>query len=424
MKVGGVLRDVSHFADMNLPIAPRMSMLAAKGKHAGERRDMAAYLFDQPLAQQIVDRTMKIIDSNVNVMDSRGRIIGSGDAERLGELHEGALLAISQQRIVDIDNEVTRHLHGVRPGVNLPLRVDGQIVGAIGLSGDPMRLRQYGELVCMTAEMMLEQARLLNMLAHDSRIREELVLNLIRAEQPPEALAKWAQRLGIDLHQPRVAVVVAVDGGQLGVEHAMAELQQLQVLLSTPEQDNLIARVSLTEIVVLKPALGAAKRWDPQAQRQRIDALLLHMQQNSDLRIRVALGNYFTGPGSIARSYLTAKTTLAVGKRRAPEQRSYCYQDLMLPVLLDGLRDGWQADELALPMARLNAEDSSGLLRRTLNLWFAHNVQPVATAKALFIHRNTLENRLNRISGLTGLNLSNFDDRLLLYIALQLDNTA
>ncbi len=424
MKVGGVLRDVSHFADMNLPIARRMSMLAAKGKHAGERREMAAYLFDQPLAQQIVDRTMKIIDSNVNVMDSRGRIIGSGDAERLGELHEGALLAISQQRIVDIDNEVTRHLHGVRPGVNLPLRVDGQIVGAIGLSGDPTRLRQYGELVCMTAEMMLEQARLLNMLAHDSRIREELVLNLIRAEQPPEALAKWAQRLGIDLHQPRVAVVVAVDGGQLGVEHAMAELQQLQVLLSTPEQDNLIARVSLTEIVVLKPALGAAKRWDPQAQRQRIDALLLHMQQNSDLRIRVALGNYFTGPGSIARSYLTAKTTLAVGKRRAPEQRSYCYQDLMLPVLLDGLRDGWQADELALPMARLNAEDSSGLLRRTLNLWFAHNVQPVATAKALFIHRNTLENRLNRISGLTGLNLSNFDDRLLLYIALQLDNTA
>lgn len=424
MKVGGVLRDVSHFADMNLPIARRMSMLAAKGKHAGERRDMAAYLFDQPLAQQIVDRTMKIIDSNVNVMDSRGRIIGSGDAERLGELHEGALLAISQQRIVDIDNEVTRHLHGVRPGVNLPLRVDGQIVGAIGLSGDPTRLRQYGELVCMTAEMMLEQARLLNMLAHDSRIREELVLNLIRAEQLPEALAEWAQRLGIDLHQPRVAVVVAIDGGQLGVEHAMAELQQLQVLLSTPEQDNLIARVSLTEIVVLKPALGAAKRWDPQAQRQRIDALLLHMQQNSDLRVRVALGNYFTGLGSIARSYLTAKTTLAVGKRRAPEQRSYCYQDLMLPVLLDGLRDGWQADELALPMARLNAEDSSGLLRRTLNLWFAHNVQPVATAKALFIHRNTLENRLNRISGLTGLNLSNFDDRLLLYIALQLDNTA
>ncbi|MGO4612013.1 helix-turn-helix domain-containing protein, partial [Variovorax sp. 2RAF20] len=53
--------------------------------------------------------------------------------------------------------------------------------------------------------------------------------------------------------------------------------------------------------------------------------------------------------------------------------------------------------------------------------WFTHNVQPSATARALFIHRNTLEYRLNRISELTGLNLGHFDDRLLLYVALQLD---
>jgi sugar diacid utilization regulator len=32
-------------------------------------------------------------------------------------------------------------------------------------------------------------------------------------------------------------------------------------------------------------------------------------------------------------------------------------------------------------------------------------VQPLATSKALFIHRNTLEYRLNRISELTGLDL-------------------
>lgn len=64
--------------------------------------------------------------------------------------------------------------------------------------------------------------------------------------------------------------------------------------------------------------------------------------------------------------------------------------------------------------------DNNGLLRRTLQAWFRHNVQPLATSKALFIHR-TLEYRLNRISELTGLDLGSFDDRLLLYIALQLD---
>ncbi|PWC11301.1 CdaR family transcriptional regulator [Brenneria corticis] len=382
---------------------------------------MASYHLNAKMAQDIVARTMQIIDSNINVMDARGKIIGSGDQERLGELHEGALLVLSQGRVVDIDEAVARHLHGVRPGINLPLHIDGEIVGVIGLTGNPGLLRQYGELVCMTAEMMLEQARLLHMLAQDSRLREELVLNLIRTDDLSPALMEWAQRLGIDVNQPRVVAVVEVDSGQLGVDSAMAELQQLQTLLTTPERDNLIAIVSLTEMVVLKPALNSHGRWDAEEHRRRVDGLLSRMTESSRLRVRLALGNYFTGPGSIARSYRTARTTMSVGKQRMPAQRCYYYQDLMLPVLLDSLRGGWQANELVRPLARLKAMDGNGLLRRTLHAWFRNNVHPGTTAKSLFIHRNTLEYRLNRISELTGLDLGNFDDRLLLYVALQLD---
>ena len=382
---------------------------------------MATYHLDARLAQEIVARTMQIIDSNVNVMDARGRIIGSGYRERIGEMHEGALLALSQARVVDIDEGVAKHLHGVRPGINLPMRIDGDIVGVIGLTGEPETLRHYGELVCMTAEMMLEQARLLHMLAQDSRLREELVLNLIRSDTLSPALVEWAQRLRIDLNQPRVVAVVEVDSGQLGVDSAMSELQQLQTLLTTPERDNLIAIVSLTEMVVLKPAFNAHGRYDADDHRKRVELLQSRMKESGHLRMRIALGNFFTGPGGIARSYRTAQTTMVVGKQRMPEQRSYFYQDLMLPVLLDSLRGGWQANELSRPLAKLKSMDNNGLLRRTLISWFSNNVQPSATAKALYIHRNTLEYRLNRISELTGLNLSNFDDRLLLYVALQLD---
>lgn len=90
---------------------------------------MAGWHLDTKMAQDIVARTMRIIDTNINVMDARGRIIGSGDRERIGELHEGALLVLSQGRVVDIDDAVARHLHGVRQGINLPLRLEGEIVG-------------------------------------------------------------------------------------------------------------------------------------------------------------------------------------------------------------------------------------------------------------------------------------------------------
>jgi len=382
---------------------------------------MSVWHLNKKMAQDIVTRTMRIIDTNINVMDAKGCIIGSGDSERIGELHEGALLALSQKRVVDIDATMARHLYGVRQGINLPLRLEQEIVGVIGLTGEPESLRKYGELVCMTAEMMLEQSRLLHLLAQDSRLREDLVMNLIQSEESSPALTEWAERLGIELHKPRVVAIIEVESGQLGVDSAMEELQQLQTALIALDPHNLVAIVSLTEIVILKPALNAFGRWEISEHRRWIEQFIARMQQNSKLRFRIALGSFFTAPGSIARSYRTAKTTLMVGKQRTPDCWSYFYQDLMLPVLLDGLRGGWQANELARPLIRLKAMDNNGLLQRTLQEWFRHNVQPLATSKALFIHRNTLEYRLNKVAELTGLDLGDFDDRLLLYIALQLD---
>ena len=174
---------------------------------------------------------------------------------------------------MDIDDAVAKHLHGVRQGINLPLRLEGEIVGVIGLTGEPESLRKYGELVCMTAEMMLEQSRLMHLLARDSRLREELVMNLIQAEEHTPALSEWAQRLGIDLNQPRVVAVIEVDSGQLGVDSAMAELQQLQNALATPERDNGGDCIPDGNGGT-QAALNAFGRWDAEDHRRRVEQLI------------------------------------------------------------------------------------------------------------------------------------------------------
>lgn len=378
----------------------------------------ASYLLDEKLAQMIVQRTMDIIDCNINIMDAKGRIIASGDINRIGEIHDGALLVLSQGRIVDIDEAVTHSLHGVRPGINLPLRIDGEIVGVIGLTGEPAGLREFGKLVCMTAEMMLEQAWLFNMLAQDSRLKEELVLDLIESETITPNTIDWANRLGVDLSIPRIACIIEVDSMQLGIENARNELQNLQQLLKFPERDNLVAVLSLTELVILKPALNNFKRWEPAYHIDRIHQLLARMNENARLNVRVSLGHYFSGDNGISLSYHTAKTTLEIGKSRYPNQRIYNYQDLVLPVLLNQLKDGWQKEELERPIKKLKLMDSNGVLVKTLLTWFENNMQSIATAKALYVHRNTLEYRLNKISDLTGLDLSRTDARFLLYMAV------
>ena len=112
------------------------------------------------LAQEIVSRTMGVIPFNVNVMDVRGIILGSGVSARIGQLHAGAQLVLAQQKVIEIDEAAVRHMPGVKPGVNLPLSVRGQICGVVGLTGAPRTVRQYGELVRITAEMILEQSLL------------------------------------------------------------------------------------------------------------------------------------------------------------------------------------------------------------------------------------------------------------------------
>lgn len=72
-------------------------------------------------ARQIVQRAMSIIDYSVNVMNEHGVIIASGDPRRLHQRHEGAVLALTENRMVMIDEAVAGRLKGVKPGINLPI---------------------------------------------------------------------------------------------------------------------------------------------------------------------------------------------------------------------------------------------------------------------------------------------------------------
>ncbi|MCO6557512.1 MAG: helix-turn-helix domain-containing protein [Gilliamella sp.] len=385
---------------------------------------MDSYNLMPKIAQQIVERTMKIIDCNINVMDAHGCIIGSGDLERIGELHEGAMLAISQKRTVSIDSTMVKNLQGVKPGVNLPLKLNDRIVGVIGLTGEPSDIWQFGELVRMSAEMMMEQTHLLQELSYNNRLKEELILTLIEKETLPDSMIQWVKRLDIDLDLPRVVGMIEVDSGQLGIDTAMSELQNLQTQIQLLSKHNLVATKSVTELVILIPALNRYGRWDLLEHKKKLESLIITIKNITQLDIRISLGNYFEQhPYPLVKSYQTAKTTMLIGKQRMPNIRNYYYQELILPVLLHGLSYDWQAEELLLPLKKLRQADNNGLLRKTLQTWFKNNVHSSNTANELFIHRNTLEYRLNKIATLTGLNLAKFDDRLLLYIGLQLDRS-
>ncbi|BFN34810.1 sugar diacid recognition domain-containing protein [Vibrio harveyi] len=373
-------------------------------------------ILDHTLAQQIVDRTMSIIGHNINVMNAAGTIIGSGEAERIGQKHDGAVLALNHGDSLELDEQSCQSLQGVKPGINMLLHFKGEVVGVVGVTGKPEQIRAFAQLVKVTAELTIEQASLVEQLQWDRRHQEEFVSAWLNQQLNDSDLHDWAQRLCIDLVTQRVAVVIELIADNAPV--SLSKVREVVDVLYRSEDKPLVAIMSMNEIVVLKPLRSSSTSNSDQSVLERIQRRLTANQIDD---VRLAIGQYFDGAKQLPLSYQSAKQVLAVGRRSHPEQTTLSFSEYRIPVLLAPLADSWQGEQLAQAMTSLASADKSGQLVKTLEAYFHANCNANDCANALFIHRNTLRYRLDKISEVTGISTHDFTGLVELYIASHLN---
>ncbi|HIE5439155.1 MULTISPECIES: sugar diacid recognition domain-containing protein [Serratia] len=367
-------------------------------------------LLAEATARQIVQRAMGIISHSVNVMDSNGVIIASGNPQRLFQRHEGAVLALAENRVVEIDRATAEHLKGVRPGINLPFSFRNQRVGVIGISGEPAEVRSYAELVKMAAEMMVEQAALLDQHQWEKRYREELANQLLQPQPNTASLEAMAAYLGLDLRQARIVWIVELQEAQPHL------LRELLAELEATQRDALIAITGFNEMTLLRPASMAQGEWSLKLERQQ--AQRLQNQLKHRFRVRLIVGGFYDDPQSAYRSSLTARATQAMAQRLKLRHATLFYHDYPLPSLLCDLGEDWRAQELGRPWRTLEEQDEKGVLRATLRHYFSQNCDQTQAAAQLHIHVNTLRYRLQRIEAITGMKINQLTDSLRLYIGM------
>lgn len=373
------------------------------------------------IARQIVERANKIIQLPINVMDENALIIGSSDPARVGKPHDAALLVIRDNRTVEVDRFATHTLDGVKLGINLPIVYQDVVIGVVGISGEPDQVRNYAELVRMTAELIVEQAALMASIQWNKRHKEELLLQLIKGSQLNDhQLLAIAEKLDLDLDQPRVAAVVKVVpkvGQSVTLDHLQSVVQRLEY----PERDNLVGIRSAIEsdIVLLKPIHVIDGHWDLERERKRSQNFIESIASNEDaFSIRIAFGEYFPGISGLSQSFETAYATLS--SQPSSGQAIQFYREHKLSILLASIRgDAWGKQQLLQPVQALQSNDSKGVLFKTLSVFFAHNCDLMKTCAELHIHRNTLRYRLEKIEQLTHLNINHLDDKVQLYLALK-----
>lgn len=132
-----------------------------------------------------------------------------------------------------------------------------------------------------------------------------------------------------------------------------------------------------------------------------------------------------TGLSALRESYREAKDAMSIANELGDKEKTTYYGDLKLFQLLLGLKEHSLEHMRRFYLETLGPlvahdERKQGDLVRTLNGFFDANGNLAKAATDLDVHRNTLVYRLERISELTGLDLNDADNRLILHLALKI----
>ena len=112
-------------------------------------------LLSKDIAGKIIKEISKVIDYNINIMDGSGLIIASTNSERLNTYHEGAFLII-QENLKELKVHYTGEYTGCQQGINLPIVLDGKIIGVIGITGEVGEVTSYGRIIKKMTEILVE----------------------------------------------------------------------------------------------------------------------------------------------------------------------------------------------------------------------------------------------------------------------------
>jgi len=146
------------------------------------------------------------------------------------------------------------------------------------------------------------------------------------------------------------------------------------------------------------------------------------MNTEAMMNVKVAFGTVVQELKDVSKSYKEAKLALEVGKIFYAERSVMAYGTLGIGRLIY---------QLPINLCRIFVEEVFGenvpdsLDEETLitiNKFFENNLNVSETSRQLFVHRNTLVYRIEKIQKSLGLDLRNFDDALTFKIALMVVN--
>ena len=184
------------------------------------------------------------------------------------------------------------------------------------------------------------------------------------------------------------------------------------------EGDNVIMPLNEHSIIFIKELSGKKEK---DMLNKTAGSIVSTVNTELMEKVRVSYGKPVTGVAQIQESYLQAKLAMEVA--------GIFYTERYV-ISCDELGIGRLIAELPVSLCELFMDEIFGEKKKftlnddelkMINSYFDRNLSLAETARDLYIHRNTLTYRIEKLQKKTGLDIRNFDDAVTLKIALMVD---
>ena len=344
--------------------------------------------------QSVISQLKDVTDRVFGVVDAEGFVIACTDTSLMGERWPEAVLKVTGSA----EQTVTFAQRTYRAMVSSANFFEC----AVFCSGEDELAKTY----CSMAYIALRNAKSFYEEKHD---RGTFVKNIIMDNILPGDIYIRAKELHFATDAPRAVFLVR----QIG-HSDVATVDVLSGMFPDKMQDFVIS-INETDVAVVKQIPANSNVND----LEKIAAAMEETLRN-ELYVKtvIGIGTVADHLRELADAYKEAQTAIDVGKVFDTEKTIINYENLGIGRLIYQLPTTLCEIFLTEVFKKNSIDSLDQETLFTINKFFENNLNVSETSRKLFVHRNTLVYRLEKIKKLTGLDLRQFDHAIVFKVAL------
>lgn len=344
--------------------------------------------------QSVIVQLRDVSDRTFGVMDSEGCVVSCTDMSMLGERWTEAALKVGSgsDSVVTFAQKTFKAIVG---GSNY-------FEYAVFCTGEDELARS----LCAMAYIALNDAKTFYEEKHD---RGTFVKNIIMDNILPGDIYIRAKELHFATDASRAVFLIH----QLG--HSDVATMDVLTGMFPDKMQDFVLSINESDIAVVKQISSTTTGEELEKIAQGVEDTL-----KNELRIKtvIGIGTVAEHLRELADSYKDAQTAIDVGKVFDTEKSIINYENLGIGRLIYQLPTTLCEIFLSEVFKKNSIDSLDQETLFTINKFFENNLNVSETSRKLFVHRNTLVYRLEKIKKLTGLDLRQFDHAIVFKVAL------